>query len=270
MKKKIKKDKCVKKKSNTNVNDYKMIRPVYPKNISEYEPIISSIKFYKIPNSRPVRVYCDGVYDVFHYGHARSLKQAKFLFPNVHLIVGVTSDKSTNLYKGPTVYSERERSESLSHCKYVDEIIEDCPWIITDEFITKHNIDFIAHDEAPYKHGDNEDIYKIFKDRGIFIPLMRSKGISTSKIITNIVKDYDKYIIRNIERGITAKELNISFLELNRLKITKIIKYKIKRIKDDIKSELRYANMYWDTVICNIVNKIRNEKERIIEALSKM
>ena len=43
----------------------------------------------------------------------------------------------------------------------MDEIIVDAPWVITEEFINKHKIDYVSHDALPYSDasGQAADVY---------------------------------------------------------------------------------------------------------------
>ncbi|CAG8573377.1 9150_t:CDS:2 [Dentiscutata heterogama] len=132
-------------------------------------------------------------------------------------------DEVTNKKKGKTVLNERERAESLRHCKWVDEVIENAPWIIDKDFLETHKIDYVAHDDLPYASEDTDDVYAFVKDQGRFLPTKRTDGISTSDIITRIVRDYDQYVRRNLERGVSPKELNIGFLKEQELHMKKSI-----------------------------------------------
>ncbi|KAI5813945.1 hypothetical protein BZA77DRAFT_221093, partial [Pyronema omphalodes] len=171
------------------------------------------------PTDRPVRVYADGVFDLFHLGHMRQLEQAKKAFPNTFLLVGIPSDTETHKRKGLTVLTDKERAESLRHCKWVDEVIEDAPWIVTPDFLEKHEIDYVAHDDEPYVSAECDDIYKPCKEQGKFMVTQRTEGISTTYIITKIVRDYEKYISRQLSRGASRQELNLSWLKKNEMDI---------------------------------------------------
>lgn len=137
------------------------------------------------PDSKQVRVYCDGVFDLFHYGHAELFKQVKELFNNVYLIVGVMSDDDTKKYKHKTVMTAKERARSIQHCKWVDEVIIDPPWVTTKEFLEKHAIDYLAHDDQSY----SVDIhYKDVIECGKFLTTRRTDGISTTDIKQRVLK----------------------------------------------------------------------------------
>ena len=169
----------------------------------------------KDESGRVYRVYCDGVFDLYHVGHALMFKQAKHALgrpEKTYLLAGVCSDELTRKYKGPTVLDHRTRCESVANCRWVDEVVPDAPWVLNEAFLEQHRIDFVAHDAIPYSCGDScDDVYSMVKRRGMFLETQRTEGISTSDIVTSIVRDYNTYVDRNIDRGYTPQQLNLSF-----------------------------------------------------------
>jgi len=190
---------------------------------------------------RTIRIYADGIYDLFHQGHARQLLQAKTIFPKskVYLLVGCCNDELTHSHKGKTVLSDSERYEALRHCRYVDEVVVDAPWTLDMDFLEKHKIDFVAHDEVPYTLGStSEDVYQFVKEKGMFVATQRTEGVSTSDIVARIVKDYDTYVRRNLARGYSRQDLNLSFLRGQR--------YAFQNAVDEVRTEVHDRLQRWE------------------------
>ncbi|CAI5445323.1 unnamed protein product [Caenorhabditis angaria] len=167
---------------------------------------------------RPYRVLASGVFDLFHYGHANQLRQIKQLIPNCYLIAAVTSDEDTIKYKGPPVQTLAERSDSVRHCRYVDEVCRICPFDDNLQFMDSMKIDFAAHDTEPYVLGNVTDIFAEHKACGRFLATQRTEGTSTSDSIYRILKDYDSFVKRNMNRGYSPEQMNVGFFMTNRMK----------------------------------------------------
>jgi len=90
-----------------------------------------------------MRVYAKVAADLFHFGHVRFFKQARML--GSHLTVSVVPDERIEHYKGrPPLFTKDQRMELIASCRWVDEVIDYGPKILTVDFMTEHNFDIYA------------------------------------------------------------------------------------------------------------------------------
>ncbi|KAK4395975.1 Ethanolamine-phosphate cytidylyltransferase [Sesamum angolense] len=134
---------------------------------------------------RPIRVYMDGCFDMMHYGHCNALRQARAL--GDQLVVGVVSDAEITVNKGPPVTPLNERMIMVSAVKWVDEVIPDAPYAITEDFMRKlfdeYNIDYIIHGDDPCILPDGTDAYALAKKVGRYKQIKRTEGVSSTDIV---------------------------------------------------------------------------------------
>lgn len=132
-----------------------------------------------------VRIYVDGIFDLFHRGHLESIRKCRGLSDDVFLIVGVISDKDATSYKRKPIYSEDDRCAIISSIKGVDDVIFPAPLIVNNEFLQEHNIDLVVHGFSSLEdEKKQEEFYREIKDKFRVIPYY--DGQSTSSIIKYI------------------------------------------------------------------------------------
>nr|CAH0106780.1 unnamed protein product [Daphnia galeata] len=129
----------------------------------------------------PVRVWCDGCYDMVHFGHANSLRQAKAM--GDYLVVGVHNDEEITKHKGPPVFTEEERYKMVRGIKWVDEVIEGAPYVTTLETLDKYDCQFCVHGDDITTTADGVDTYHIVKSAGRYKECQRTQGVSTTDLV---------------------------------------------------------------------------------------
>ncbi|XP_004374405.1 ethanolamine-phosphate cytidylyltransferase [Trichechus manatus latirostris] len=113
---------------------------------------------------RAVRVWCDGCYDMVHYGHSNQLRQARAM--GDYLIVGVHTDEEISKHKGPPVFTQEERYKMVQAIKWVDEVVAAAPYITTLQTLDKYNCDFCVHGNDVSLTVDGRDTYEEVKRAG--------------------------------------------------------------------------------------------------------
>ena len=149
----------------------------------------NSIKLADHKGDKEIRIFMDGAFDLLHYGHMNAFRLARSL--GTHLIVGVNSDESITRCKGAPLMTDSERLTMVKTCKFVDEVVEDCPYVMSPEYlewvIREYRIDYVVHGSDPCFTLDGQDVYASAKARGKFREIPRTEGVSTSDILGRIL-----------------------------------------------------------------------------------
>ena len=128
------------------------------------------------------RVLVDMSATILHHGHVRLLAKAS---EYGQVVVALTADSEILSKKGYTPEIAFEgRREILESIKYVDEVISS-PWLIDEEFLDIHNIDYLVHGH------DNSN--PVAKEKLIIFP--RTDGISSTKIRAAVLNSVAEQIL---------------------------------------------------------------------------
>ena len=139
------------------------------------------------PDLKPaatMRVYVDMVGDLFHPGHVALLREARR--HGDWLVVGVLSDETAASYKRRPVMSLAERVAVIESCRYVDEVIEDAPFRVTERFLDQHAITTVVHGDDLSPEGA-ESVYGAAASTGRLVYVPRTGDISTTQLIERVL-----------------------------------------------------------------------------------
>ena len=121
--------------------------------------------------------------NLFHHGHVEFLRQASAL--GDHVIVGVNADDEAAAHKRRPIQVREDRIAAVAACQYVDEVIPNAPWVFDATWIEKYQIDLVVHGDD-FSDEQQNHLYRIPIEMGIFRTVAYTKGISTTKILRSL------------------------------------------------------------------------------------
>src|SRR4051812_30711497 len=83
--------------------------------------------------------------------------------------------------------NESERYAAVAACKWVDEIVENAPYVTHLDTLDKYNINFCVHGEDITTDEFGNDSYAAVKSAGRYETIKRSEGVSTTEIVGRMI-----------------------------------------------------------------------------------
>ncbi|ERL64175.1 glycerol-3-phosphate cytidylyltransferase [Schleiferilactobacillus shenzhenensis] len=130
-----------------------------------------------------------GTFDLLHWGHIRLLERAAAF--GDELIVGLSTDEFNAVKHKEAYHSYEHRKYILEAIRYVDKVIPEKDWDQKIGDVQKYHADvFVMGDDWAGK-------FDFLKPYCQVIYLPRTKGISTTKIKTDLSEEEQEAISKN-------------------------------------------------------------------------
>lgn len=169
-------------------------------------------------DKKPVRIWVDGCFDLFHFGHCNAIRQAKAF--GDELVVGIHSDEEIKKQKGPPVFTYEERFKLVSAIKWVNEVHGDAPYRLTLELLDKYNIDFSVHGDDKTITSDGLDSYQLVKDAGRYKEFKRTVGVSTTDLVGRLLLATKNHFNSQEENDLNSSQSEVQRNRINSYKET--------------------------------------------------
>ena len=97
----------------------------------------------------------------------------------------MNADDEAATHKRRPMQVMEDRIAAVAACKYVDEVIPNAPWVFDATWIEKYQIDLVVHGDD-FSDEQQNHLYRIPIEMGIFRTVAYTKGISTTKILRSL------------------------------------------------------------------------------------
>lgn len=156
-----------------------------------------AMKLEAIPKVKRKKVFFQGSFDLFHYGHLLAIIKAKGIAEHVGgtLIVGVNTDKLYREYKErEPVIPFKYRRKMIESLKYVDKVIP-APEFSPLQILKDYDIDIYVVC-AEWKGTKDEEMKYMREKGGEVVILPYLKSISSSELKLKMIDNYLKHNLK--------------------------------------------------------------------------
>lgn len=132
------------------------------------------------------RVWCDGCFDVAHFGHYNFMRQCAGLADELY--VGVHNDEEITKNKAKPVFTFKERLELVNACRWPTKVIPNAPFSAEVDWLKRFGCEACIHGDDLVLNADGVDCYQAMKDANMFATVPRTKAISTTNLIGRMLR----------------------------------------------------------------------------------